>query len=128
MTISQNVEPLDRIEIHDLLLRCIIGINDSERKNKQDVLINIIMWADTRPAARTDAIDDTVNYRTITKQVIEHVEASEYFLVERLVERIAEICLRAERVQQVQVRVEKPGALRFARSVGITITRTRADL
>lgn len=120
------MEPLDRIEIHDLLLRCIVGINESERNNKQDVLINIIMWADTRPAARSDNIDDAVNYRTVTKQIIEHVEASQYFLVERLVERIADICLRDERVQQVQVSLEKPGALRFARSVGVTITRTRA--
>lgn len=120
------MEPLDRIEIHDLLLRCIVGINESERNNKQDILINIIMWADTRPAARSDNIDDAVNYRTVTKQIIEHVEASQYFLVERLVERIADICLRDERVQQVQVSLEKPGALRFARSVGVTITRTRA--
>ena len=119
---------LDRIEIHDLLLRCIVGINDTERKNKQDVLINIVMWADTRRAAETDDIDDSVNYRTVTKQIIEHVEASEYFLVERLVEQIARICAQDERVQRVQVRVEKPGALRFARSVGITIERTRAEL
>lgn len=119
------MEALDRIEIHDLLLRCIVGINESERSNKQDVLINIVMWADTRPAAQSDHIDDAVNYRTVTKQIIEHVEASAYFLVERLVERIADICLRDQRVQKVQVSVEKPGALRFARSVGVTITRTR---
>lgn len=118
---------LDRIEIHDLLLRCIVGINESERKNKQDVLINIVMWADTRPAAQTDNIDDAVNYRTVTKRVIEHVETSEYYLVERLVERIAGICLQDPRVETVQVALEKPGALRFARSVGVTIIRTRAD-
>lgn len=122
------MENLDRIEIRDVLLRCIVGINEAERKNKQDVLINIVMWADTRAAAQSDDIADAVNYRTVTKQIIEHVEASEYFLVERLVERIAQICLRHERVQQVQVSVEKPGALRFARSVGVTITRTRADI
>lgn len=119
---------LDRIEIHDLHLRCIIGINETERKNKQDVLIHIVMWADTRAAAASDHIDDTVNYRTITKQIIEHVENSDYYLVERLAERIAEICLRDAHMQQVQVSVEKPGALRFARSVGVTITRTRAEV
>lgn len=123
-----TMEPRDRIEIHDLLLRCIIGINESERKNKQDVLFNIVMWADTRPAARSDEIDDAVNYRTVAKQIIEHVEASEYFLVERLAERVAEICLRDARVHQVQVQVEKLGAVRFARSVGVTILRTRADV
>lgn len=122
------MEALDRIEIQDLLLRCIIGINDSERQNKQDVLINIVMWTDTRPAAHSDNIDDAVNYRTITKQIIQHVEASDYFLVERLVGRIAEICLRDPRVQKVRVSLAKPGALRFARSVGVTITRTRDDL
>lgn len=117
----------DRIEIRDLLLRCIIGINESERQNKQDILVNIIMWTDTRAAAASDAIGDTVNYRTVTKDVIAYVENSEHYLVERLVERIAGICLRAAHVHQVQVSVEKPGALRFARSVGVTITRTRAD-
>lgn len=117
----------DRIEIRDLLLRCIIGINESERHNKQDVIINIVMWADTRPAAESDNIEDAVNYRTVAKQIIEHVEESVYFLVERLAERIAEICLRDPRVARVQVQLEKPGALRFARSVGVTIVRTRAD-
>lgn len=126
--LSNMKDTLDRIEIRDLLLRCIVGINESERKNKQDVLINIVMWADTRSAARTDSIDDTVNYRTVAKQVIEHVEHSEYFLVESLVEQIAGICLRDDRVDQVQVSVEKPGALRFARSVGVTITRTREQM
>ncbi|MDL1898437.1 dihydroneopterin aldolase [Anaerolineae bacterium CFX7] len=120
------MEP-DRIEIRDLLLRCIIGINESERKNKQDVLVNIVLWTDTRPAAASDAIQDTLNYRTVTKQIIEYVEKSNHFLVERLVEQIAAICLREPRAQRVQVSLEKPGALRFARSVGITITRTRAD-
>ena len=119
------MEHLDRIEIHDLLLRCIVGINESERKNKQDVLINITLWADTRAAAASDDIDDAVNYRTVTKQIIEHVETSQYFLLERLVERVAEICLGDPRVEQAQVTIEKPAALRFARSVGITITRTR---
>ncbi len=117
----------DRIEIHGLHLRCIIGINESERKDKQDVLIHIVLWTDTRAAAASDSIDDTVNYRTVTKQIIEHVEISTYFLVERLVERIAEICLRDPHVQRAQVSVEKPGALRFARSVGVTITRARED-
>lgn len=121
-------DALDRIEIHDLLLRCIVGINQAERRNKQDVLINIVMWADTRRAAQSDRIEDAVNYRTVTKQIIEHVEASDYFLVERLVERIAVLCVQDERVQRVRVSLEKPGALRFARSVGVTIERTREEL
>ncbi len=118
-------ERWDRIEIHDLLLRCIIGINDSERKARQDVLINLVLWADFKQAAATDDIAATVNYRTLTKQIIEHVEASSYYLLETLTERVADICLTDPRVHKVQVSVEKPGALRFARSVGIRITRAR---
>ena len=118
---------MDCIEIRGLLLRCIIGINESERQNKQDVLINITLWADLRPAAAADDIAQTVNYRTLTKQIIEHVEASEYFLLETLTEKIAELCLKDPRVARVQVNVEKPGALRFARSVGVKMERTREN-
>lgn len=118
----------DRIEIHDLLLRCIVGINESERSNKQDVLLNIVMWADLRRAAATDDIDAAVNYRTVTKQIVNMVEESSYFLVETLAERVAQICLGDQRVSQVQVTLEKPGALRFARSVGVTILRDRSDV
>ncbi len=122
------MEDLDCIEISDLLLRCIIGINEAERKNKQDVLINVTLWTDTRAAAQSDDIADAVNYRTLTKRIIEHVEQSHYFLLERLAARIAELCLLEPGVHQVRVRVDKPGALRFARSVGVTIVRTRADI
>ena len=117
----------DRIFIKDLLLRGIIGINDDERRNRQDVLINITMQADTRPAARSDDVNDAVNYRTVTKRVIELVESSKHFLVERLADEIARLCLQDGRVQQVEVSVEKPAALRFARSVGVAICRSRQD-
>ncbi len=116
---------MDRIDIKDLLLRCIIGINEAERTAKQDVIINIALWADLRPAAAQDDIAQTVNYRTLTKQIIEHVEASQYLLLETLTDKISELCLRDPRVARVQVSVEKPGALRFARSVGVTMERTR---
>ncbi len=117
--------PLDRIEIKDLFLRCIIGINAEERKDKQDVLINIVMWGDLSQAAASDEIQDTINYRTITKQIIQHVEASQYFLLERLADQIAGICLSDRQVRRVEVCVDKPGALRFARSVGVRIERTQ---
>lgn len=118
----------DRIFIKDLLVRTIVGINDDERVNKQDVVINIVLEADTRAAARSDDIGDAVNYRTVTKDVIELVEQSQYLLVEKLAEEIARLCVSDERVQRVHVTVEKPTALRFAASVGLTITRTRAEL
>ena len=115
----------DRIHIDDLLLRTVIGINEEERRNRQDVLINITLFTDTRAAGRSDDIDDAVNYRTITKQIIELVEGSSFFLIEKMAAKIAAICLADARVECAQVRVEKPGALRFARSVGVEIERAR---
>lgn len=118
----------DQIHVKDLLLRAILGINEEERRNRQDVLINYTLYADTRAAAASDAIEDAVNYRTITKRIIQRVEASEFYLVEKMVAEIAKICLQDPRVEAVSVRVEKPGALRFARSVGVEIHRTRAEM
>jgi len=118
----------DLIHIKDLLVRGIVGINPEEREKRQDILINITLTADTSVAGRSDAIDDAVNYRTITKRVIRMVEASSFGLVERLAAEIAALCLAEPRVAAARVRVEKPGALRFARSVGVEIERTREDL
>ena len=116
----------DKVHIKDLLLRTIVGINDEERRNKQDVLINITLHAD-HSAAISDDLSDVVNYRTITKQIVERVENSRFYLVEKMVAEIADLCLENPRVERVRVSVEKPGALRFARSVGITIERGRDD-
>jgi dihydroneopterin aldolase/D-erythro-7,8-dihydroneopterin triphosphate epimerase len=116
----------DQIQIKDLLLRTIIGINEDERRNRQDVLINVILYADTRAAGASDDIDRAVNYRTIAKRVIKLVEESQFNLVETLAAEIAATCLEDPRVEAVDVRVEKPGALRFARSVGVEIHRTRS--
>jgi FolB domain-containing protein len=118
---------MDKIIIKDLLLRGIIGINDDERVNKQDILINLVIYADTRKAGASDDISDAVNYRTITKRIIGHVEKSSDFLVEKLVEDIARIVIMDYDAKKVVVSVEKPGALRFARSVGVEITRDRSD-
>jgi FolB domain-containing protein len=118
----------DQIHIKDLLLRTIIGINDEERRDRQDVLINLVLYVDTRPAGESDDIDHAVNYRTLAKRVIQLVETSQFFLVEKLATEIAAICLGDRRVERVRVTVEKPGALRFARSVGVTIERGRDDV
>lgn len=116
---------MDRILIKDLLVRGIVGINADERTSRQDVLVNITMSADTAPAALSDDISDAVNYRTVAKQVIRHIEEGEPMLVERLAQEIADVCLAADRrIHEVEVTVEKPGALRFARSVGVSIRRS----
>jgi dihydroneopterin aldolase/D-erythro-7,8-dihydroneopterin triphosphate epimerase len=116
---------MDRIHIDDLLLRCIIGTNEWEREKKQDVLIGIVLHADLRRAGQTDNLADTLDYRAIAKRVIAHVEASTYQLVEALAEHVAQICLTDPRVARVEVDVQKPGALRFARTVGVTLVRDR---
>lgn len=118
----------DRIVIKDLHLRTIIGVNEDERNNRQDILINLTLETDTRAAGRSDDITDAVNYRTITKQVIELVDNSRFLLVEKLAEEIARLCLSHTRVERVTVNVEKPSALRFARSVGVVIQRSREDV
>ena len=118
----------DRIQIEDLLTRTIIGVNEEERCNRQDVLINITLHTDTRAAGASDEIEDAVNYRTIAKRVIKLVEDSSFYLVEKMAAEIAAICLEDPRVEAVDVRVDKPGALRFARSVGVEIHRTRSDV
>jgi dihydroneopterin aldolase/D-erythro-7,8-dihydroneopterin triphosphate epimerase len=117
----------DRILIQDLWLRTIVGINEEERRDRQDVLINLALHVDTRAAGRSDAIEDAVNYRTLTKRVIALVEGSRFHLVEKMAAEIAAICLEDSGVQAATVRVEKPGALRFSRSVGVEIHRTRKD-
>lgn len=117
----------DRIEIHDLLVRCIVGINPEERVKKQDVIINLTLFADLRQAGRSDDIDDAINYKTLTKRVLDHVEESEYFLVEKMAHKIAEIAVQEFGIERAIVSVEKPGALRFARSVGVVVERTPAD-
>jgi len=119
-------EPRDQIHIKDLLVSGILGINPDERVNPQDILVNATLWADTRSAALSDDIEDAVNYRTITKRLIAHIEQGEPMLVERLVAELVDICFESDdRVAEVELTVEKPGALRHARSVGITIRRAR---
>ncbi|MFC1791414.1 dihydroneopterin aldolase [Gemmatimonadota bacterium] len=115
----------DRILIKDLLIRGIIGIHDWEREKKQDILINIEMEADCRPAGLSDDFQDAVDYRAVAKRVLALVEGSEFFLVERVAEQIAGICLEDERVTLARVRVEKPGAVRFSQSVGVEVERGR---
>ena len=118
---------MDKVIVKDLLVRGILGINPEERIKKQDILVNLIMYADIRQAAQTDDIADAVNYKSISKRVIQHIEDGSDFLVEKLVTDLARIIITELGVEKVMVRVEKPGALRFAESVGIEIERSRSD-
>ena len=116
---------LDRIFIRDLVIRCIVGVDNEERREKQEVLAHITLYVDLRTAGRTDALSDSVDYRALKKQILQATENSRFRLIEALAQQIADVCLKQERVECVQVVVEKPGALRFARTVGVEITRYR---
>ena len=115
----------DRIYIRRLHARCIIGIFPEERTEKQDVYLDITMHADLRDAGASDAIEDTVDYKRVKKQVLAMVEKSECFLIEHLAEKAAALCLEEPRVERVEVVLDKPGALRFADSVAVHIVRER---
>ena len=115
----------DRTFIKDLRLRAKIGIGEHERRDRQDLVINIEFESDQAAAAQSDSIDHAVDYRALNKDVIALVEGSEHHLVETLAEGIAQTCLKHEGVETVRVRLEKPRALRFADSVGVEIQRAR---
>ena len=117
----------DRIHIRELAVRCIIGIFPEERREKQDVIISVTLECDCRPAARSDDIRDAVDYKKIKRAILKMVEASEFQLIETLAERIAGICLADRKVVSARVSVDKPNALRFARSVGVEIERRRSN-
>jgi dihydroneopterin aldolase/D-erythro-7,8-dihydroneopterin triphosphate epimerase len=117
---------LDRIHVRDLRLRCVLGIYPEERREKQDIAVNIVMYADLRAAGRSDRIEDTVDYKEVKKRVVAMLEGSSSFLIEHLAQRVADLCLEEQRVEAVRVTIDKPGALRFARSVAVEIFRKRA--
>jgi FolB domain-containing protein len=114
---------LDKIHIRDLTLRCIIGINDDERREKQDVVINITLHADLSKAGASDDFAHTVDYKKVKLRIVSLVEGSKFYLLEALAEAVARACIEFRQVEQVDVLVEKPGALRFARTVGVEISR-----
>ncbi len=115
----------DKILIRDLAVRCIIGVNHDERTEKQDVIINVVLFTDTRKAGQTDILEDSVDYKMVNKALLSLVENSTFVLIEKLAEEIAKVCLDDSKVQKVNVTVDKPGALRYTRSVAVEIVRTR---
>ena len=118
---------MDKVIIKDLAARGIIGVNDWERDQPQEILINITVFTDTRRAAETDSIEDCVNYRTLAKKVQAHAETARRLTVEALANDLAKLCLQEKLVQKVIVRVEKPSAVRFSNSVGVEVERSRDE-
>ena len=119
---------MDKVIIQDLTARGIIGVNDWEREQPQEILINLELYTDLKKAGLSDNLDFSINYRTIAKKAQAHAESAARWTVEALAEDLARLCLEEPGVLKVRVRVEKPGAVRFARSVGVEIERSQVDL
>lgn len=118
---------MDQVFITDLSARGIIGINDWEREKPQEILINIVLFVDLHKAGESDDINDSANYRSVAKKVLVHAETAQRLTVEALAADLARLCLEEPRVERVRVKVEKPGAVRFSRSVGVEIERGKED-
>ena len=117
----------DVIFLHDLRIETVVGIWEWERRIRQTISIDLEMGADIRRAAATDRIEDTLNYKAVAKRLQEFVGDSDFQLVETLAERIAALVLDEFAVPWIRVRVNKPGAIRGARDVGVLIRRDRSD-
>jgi FolB domain-containing protein len=116
---------MDQIIIKDLVARGIIGVNDWERTKPQEIVINIVLFTDLHKAGKSDDIDDSVDYRLIAKKVLAHTETSRRLTVEALAADLVQLCLEEPHVDKIRMRVEKPGAVRFSRSVGVEIEREK---
>ena len=115
---------MDRVIIKNLIARGIIGIYDWEREKPQEISINITLFGDLRKAGKSDNIEDSINYKTVAKEAQSLAESCQRLTVEALANDIASFCLETPGVEKVVVRVEKPGAVRFAESVGVEIERS----
>ncbi|MCY1267525.1 Dihydroneopterin triphosphate 2'-epimerase [compost metagenome] len=121
-----RLEPgMARIRVKDLRVRTYIGIKEEEILNKQDVLINLTILYPSDDAVQVNDIDHALNYRTITKAVIQHVEENRFALLERLTQEILDLVMAHPAVHYAEVEVDKPHALRFAESVSIALAAER---
>lgn len=116
---------LDRIFITALAAETIIGIHDWEREVRQRVEVDLEMWVDLAAAAKSDAIEDTLNYKSVAKRVLAFVQESRFRLVEALAGEIARIVLTEFKVARVRVTLHKPGAVRHSKDVGVVVERGR---
>ena len=118
----------DRILLLDLRLRCIVGVRERERREPQDVVVNLVLYADLEQAGRSDRLEDTVDYSALSRRVEDLVEGSSFALIEALAQAIAASCLQEPGVRGVTVRVDKPAALPRGRAAAVEIHRERHAL
>ncbi|MGE3164404.1 MAG: dihydroneopterin aldolase [Planctomycetota bacterium] len=114
----------DFIDIEDLTVRTVIGIFADERTRFQDVMVSLRLYVDCERAGTSDEIAHALDYKQLTKRIIEVVHGARFFLIEKLAATVADVILREFAVPRVRVRIEKPGALRHARTVAVTIERS----
>ena len=118
----------DRIFLRGLTAECVIGFIDWERRVKQTVVVDLELPVDCRQAAVSDDVTDTVDYKKVSKRVLAFIEASEFKLVETLAQRLALLILEEFALEWIRLSINKPGAIRNSRDVGVSIERSRADL
>ncbi|MEZ5459646.1 MAG: dihydroneopterin aldolase [Steroidobacteraceae bacterium] len=123
-----NTQSGDRIFLRGLEVECLIGFIDWERRIRQKVVIDFELPVDCRRAAERDDVADTLDYKKVSKRIIAYVGASEFQLVETLAHRVALLVLEEFGVEWIRLSINKPGAIRGSRDVGVAIERTRADL
>jgi FolB domain-containing protein len=116
---------MDKIFVRDLRIRCIIGVNAWEREAPQEIVVNVELFTDTHQAGKTDNLADCIDYDEMAQKIRTLSEKARRFTVEALAEDIACLCLSRSEVRKAAVRVEKPGAVEGAASVGVEIERNR---
>lgn len=118
---------MDRVFIEGLSIETTIGIYEWERRIRQPLVFDLEMAFDNRVPATTDAVVDTLDYKAVSKRLIEFVTATDFGLVETLAERCAELVQREFGIRWVRLKLSKPGAVRGARAVGVVIERGRRE-
>ena|SRR3989338_2283418 len=113
------------IRITDLTLKTIIGTNNWERTTRQKIIINAVIEYNAAKAIASDSIREAVDYKTITKKILARVKSSKFYLLEKLTAFVLEIIMENKKVRKATVRIDKPLALRFAKSVSVELSRKR---
>ena len=121
-----NASLMDRILINDLVVRVIIGLHEWERRERQPVVVNAVLELELDEAARTDKIGESIDYGAVARQLAVHAESTRFRLLEALAGSLADLTLSEFAVvRAVTIRVDKPGALRFAKSAAVELRRNR---
>ena len=124
---GRNLITMDKIYVKDLEVMGTIGIFDWEKKIKQKISISYEINQDNSAAAKKDTIEAATDYKSITKAIISFVEENKFELVETFAEKIAELVIKDFNIDEIRLRVSKPGALRFSKDVGVIIERDKSS-